>query len=103
MKQKIHPTYYDNCKVTCACGNTFITGSTLPEIKLEICSNCHPYFTGEEKFVDTLGRVERFKQKQAAQAAKKYVKKSDRKKLKEKELNRKAAKKPQSLKEVLRK
>lgn len=52
--------YFENAKVTCACGNTFTTGSTKPEIRVEICSNCHPFFTGQEKFVDTEGRVERF-------------------------------------------
>jgi len=52
--------YFDQAKVTCACGNTFTTGSTKPEIRVEICNNCHPFFTGQEKFVDTEGRVERF-------------------------------------------
>jgi large subunit ribosomal protein L31 len=66
MKAEIHPTYYD-AKVTCACGNTFVTGSTKPEIRVEICSNCHPFFTGSAKFVDTEGRVERF-QRQAKEA-----------------------------------
>ena len=80
MKTKVHPKYYDNCQVICACGNTFTTGSTLPEIKIEICSNCHPFFSGKMKYVDTLGRVERFQQKQAAAAKNKYVKKSLRKK-----------------------
>ena len=75
MKKKIHPKYYDNCKVTCVCGNSFITGSTLPEINVEICSACHPFFTGEMKFVDTMGRVEKFKQKQAKIKNRKYVKK----------------------------
>jgi large subunit ribosomal protein L31 len=60
MKSNIHPKYHHNTKVTCACGNTFETGSTLEEIQLEICSACHPFFTGEMRFVDTQGRVERF-------------------------------------------
>jgi large subunit ribosomal protein L31 len=59
MKKGIHPKYVD-CIVTCACGYTFKTRSTKPEIKLEICGNCHPYFTGKQKFVDTAGRVEKF-------------------------------------------
>jgi large subunit ribosomal protein L31 len=62
MKDKIHPKYVE-CKVTCACGNTFVTRSIKPELHLEICSNCHPYFTGKQKFVDTAGRVERFVKK----------------------------------------
>jgi large subunit ribosomal protein L31 len=63
MKDKIHPKYYDNAKVTCLCGNTFTTGSTKPEIKVEICSKCHPFYTGTQRIVDTMGRVERFKKR----------------------------------------
>lgn len=63
MKADIHPTWYSDVKVTCACGNTFTTGSTMAEIRVDICSNCHPLFTGQQKFVDTLGQVERFQQK----------------------------------------
>ncbi len=61
MKQSIHPPYYHDAQVTCSCGNTFTTGSTKKEIKVEICSACHPFFTGEMKFIDTMGRVEKFK------------------------------------------
>lgn len=63
MKANIHPKWYKNAKVTCSCGNTFTTGSTEPDIKVDICSKCHPYFTGEMKFVDRQGRVEKFKKK----------------------------------------
>ncbi len=62
MKPDIHPKYY-RATVTCACGETFETGSTKETIKVEICSKCHPFFTGKQKFVDTGGRVERFKRK----------------------------------------
>lgn len=62
MKKGIHPAYVPT-KVVCACGNTFETRSTNPEIRLEICSACHPFFTGRQKLVDTAGRVEKFKQK----------------------------------------
>jgi len=62
MKTDIHPKYY-RTKVTCACGETFETGSTSETLKVEICSKCHPFFTGKQKFVDTGGRVERFKRK----------------------------------------
>lgn len=65
MKQGIHPQWYPETKVTCACGNTFLTGSTLPEIRVDICSACHPFFTGTQKLVDTLGQVERFEKKSA--------------------------------------
>jgi large subunit ribosomal protein L31 len=63
MKAKIHPKYYDKAKVTCLCGNTFTTGSTKPEIRVEICGKCHPFYTGEQRIVDSLGRVERFKKR----------------------------------------
>ena len=62
MKKGIHPAYVPS-KVVCACGNTFETRSTIPEIRLEICAACHPFFTGRQKLVDTAGRVEKFKQK----------------------------------------
>ena len=62
MKEGIHPKYGE-ATVKCACGETFTTGSVKEEIKVEICSKCHPFFTGKQKFVDTGGRVERFKRK----------------------------------------
>ena len=65
MKAEIHPTYYSDAQVTCVCGNTFTTGSTLKEIKTDICSACHPFYTGKQKLVDTEGRVEKFKKKYA--------------------------------------
>jgi large subunit ribosomal protein L31 len=64
MKQGIHPKYM-RATVSCACGNRFETRATVPEIRLEICSNCHPFFTGKQKIVDTAGRVEKFRQKYA--------------------------------------
>ena len=64
MKTKTHPRY-QTCSVHCACGNTFETRSTLAKITVDICSNCHPFFTGKQKFVDTAGRVERFQKKYA--------------------------------------
>ena len=62
MKQDIHPNYED-CLVICACGNTFQTRSTKKEIRVEICSHCHPFFTGKQKFIDSAGRVEKFRKK----------------------------------------
>ncbi|MEK7193758.1 MAG: 50S ribosomal protein L31 [Patescibacteria group bacterium] len=61
MKKDIHPTYYPNAKVKCACGHTFTVGSTKPEIQIEICSACHPFYTGKGKLIDVAGRVEKFK------------------------------------------
>lgn len=60
MKAEIHPKYYSNARVVCSCGNTWITGSTKPEIRTDVCSACHPFFTGEQRIVDTAGQVERF-------------------------------------------
>jgi large subunit ribosomal protein L31 len=62
MKKEIHPKFFDTV-ITCACGATFETKSTQKEIRVEICSNCHPFFTGKQKFLDTAGRIERFKKK----------------------------------------
>lgn len=62
MKKGIHPEYV-TCLVKCGCGHSFETRSTVPQINVEICSNCHPFFTGQQKFVDTAGRVERFQKK----------------------------------------
>lgn len=97
MKENIHPTYHDNAKVTCACGNTFITGSTKPELSTEVCSKCHPFFTGSAKFVDTEGRVERFQRKE--KEAKTLKKTISKKKTQDKP--RRAAERPQSLKEMM--
>lgn len=60
MKANIHPEWHKDTKITCVCGNTFTCGSTLPEIRVEICSACHPFYTGTQKFVDTQGQVEKF-------------------------------------------
>ena len=62
MKKGVHPEYVE-CTVTCGCGNSFTTRSTRPELRVEICSACHPFFTGQQKYVDTAGRVERFQRK----------------------------------------
>ena len=67
MKNDIHPEYSTKVKVTCACGNSFTTGSTAKEIKIELCSKCHPFYTGKQKLVDTAGRVDKFKEKLAKQ------------------------------------
>ena len=61
MKKDIHPKYYPEAMAKCVCGHTFKIGSTKPEISVEICSACHPFYTGKEKLVDTAGRVERYK------------------------------------------
>lgn len=63
MKQDIHPKYYPDAQIHCACGNKWTTGSTMPEISVEICNNCHPFYTGKEKMLDTRGRVDRLKKR----------------------------------------
>jgi len=93
MKKNIHPVWYPQTKVSCACGASFVTGSTKPEVHVEICSQCHPFFTGEMKFVDTQGRIEKFQARQKASAS--YTKK--KKNLEEKE------ERPKSIKEMLKK
>lgn len=71
MKEEIHPTYYPDALVICACGNTWRTGSTVKEIHTDVCSNCHPFFTGEQRIVDTEGQVDRFYKK--LQARQDYI------------------------------
>ncbi len=95
MKKDIHPQVNTKTKVTCACGNTFVTMSTLPEISVEICNACHPFFTGQQKFIDTEGRIEKFekKVKVAAEKGKASKKKKGKKSGK--------SNSPTSLKEML--
>lgn len=73
MKSSTHPTYFPEAKVACACGNTFTIGSTVQELHVEICSACHPFFTGKQKLMDAAGRVDRFKKR--AQASQEVTKK----------------------------
>ena len=63
MKDKIHPDYYSDAEVVCACGHSFATGSTQKQLKVEVCSKCHPFFTGQKSIKDITGRVERFKRR----------------------------------------
>lgn len=87
MKATIHPKYNLDCQVTCACGNKFTTGSILDKIDVEVCSKCHPFFTGQQKFVDIKGRIDKFKKRVEegkiyanAKAAKTVKTKKDREK-----------------------
>ncbi|XOU95021.1 MAG: 50S ribosomal protein L31 [Candidatus Kerfeldbacteria bacterium] len=78
MKKEIHPKYHSKAKVVCACGNSFTTGSTVEEISVEICSMCHPFYTGKQKILDDRGRVDRFKklvERKAAHKSKKAKRK----------------------------
>ena len=93
MKAGIHPQYFDDCKVTCVCGAAYTTGATVAEIHVEICSKCHPFFTGEMKYIDTLGRVEKFEKRQ------KVAKEIKSKKI-ESVTEKEERKRPESLKEM---
>lgn len=95
MKVSGHPTYFPEAKVTCVCGNTFTVGSTQEVIRVELCSKCHPFYTGEQKFVDTGSRIQKFQKKQEA-ASKYKVTKS-----KKDEEKRKADQAPKTLREML--
>ncbi len=68
MKANTHPTYYATAKVLCACGNTFSVGSTKEDIRIELCDKCHPFYTGQQKLIDTSRRIEKFAEKKAKQA-----------------------------------
>ena len=92
MKPGIHPTYYSEAKITCACGNTMTLGSTKSDIHVEICNRCHPFFTGEEKYIDTEGRVERFQRRASLKSEKKLHEEKPQEERKER---------PQTLKEML--
>ena len=85
MKANIHPKYYDNAQVICACGNKFTTGSTQEEIRVELCDKCHPFYTGEQRFVDSASRIQKFQNKQniAKQYLTKKVKKQEEQKAKD--------------------
>jgi large subunit ribosomal protein L31 len=101
MKTKIHPTWHENAKVTCACGNTFTFGATFPELRVEVCSNCHPFYTGQMKYVDTAGRVDAFKTK-LSKASDKVVSKTEKRKIKKEKKIQRELERPDTL-EALRK
>lgn len=92
MKKNIHPEYYSDAKIICSCGSVLETGSTLKEMHVEICSQCHPFYTGKKKVVDTTGRVDRFKKlSERAKAAKEVAKSAKSKEAKK--VEKKAKKK----------
>ena len=99
MKAQIHPKWYPDATVVCACGNSFTTGATVPKIEVEVCSACHPFYTGQMKYVDTAGRVDSFKAKQA-KAKKKILSKAEKRRIKREKKIKAELKKPESLAEV---
>lgn len=95
MKQAIHPQFFENAQVVCVCGNKFMTGSTQEMIRVELCYSCHPFYTGEQKFVDSASRIQKFQNK--TEAAKKYQVVNKNKK----DLEKKKAESPKTLREML--
>jgi large subunit ribosomal protein L31 len=98
MKAAIHPKWFPETKVTCACGNTFTTGATVPEIHVDVCYACHPFYTGQMKFVDAAGRVDAFKNKMAG--AVKHVSKTEKRMAKKLKKLQEEAARPESLSEL---
>lgn len=99
MKKNIHPQWNPQVTVTCACGNTFVSGSTRNEIRVELCSKCHPFFTGQEKLVDTEGRIDKFRKKAAKATKIKEVAAAKQQAVQAQK--EKAAQQPKTLKEML--
>lgn len=99
MQHKIHPKWNEAAKVVCACGNTFTVGAAVDLIEVEVCSECHPFYTGQMKFLDTTGRVDSFRARQKA-ASDKVVSKADRRKLKREQRVREQMERPESLEEL---
>lgn len=95
MKAGIHPQYFENAQIVCACGNIITTGSTVQMIHVELCQKCHPFYTGEQRFVDAASRIQKFQEKQ--QIAKQY----EGKKVKKQEDQKKHDLQPRTLKEML--
>ena len=95
MKANIHPKYFESAQVTCACGNRFTVGSTQESIRVELCYKCHPFYTGEQRFVDTASRIQKFQEKQSV--ATKYQSRI----VKKKEIQKQKDTQPKTLREML--
>ncbi|MEK7525861.1 MAG: 50S ribosomal protein L31 [Patescibacteria group bacterium] len=99
MKAKIHPTWYPESKVTCACGNVFTIGAAVPSFNIEVCSACHPFYTGQMKLLDTAGRVDAFRNRMA-NSGKKIMSKTEKRKLKKDKKIQEDLARPESLSEL---
>lgn len=99
MKTTIHPKWYDDCEVTCACGNVFTIGATVAKIQVEICSKCHPFYTGQMKYIDTAGRVDAYVNKKA-KAQTERISKSEKRKLKKQRQLERELERPDTLEEL---
>lgn len=96
MKAQIHPNWYPEAVVKCACGNTFTVGASIPTITVEVCSNCHPYYTGQMKYIDTAGRVDAFRAKME-KANTKSVSKTEKRRLKREKKIEEESSRPETL------
>jgi len=99
MKAKIHPKWYPRAKIACACGNSFVAGATSEEIQVEVCSSCHPFYTGQMKYVDTAGRVDAFKSRQK-KAKKNVLSKTEKRRLKRENKIKEELEKPDTLEQL---
>ncbi len=99
MKANIHPKWYPEAKVTCACGHSFVFGATFPSLQVEICSFCHPFYTGQMKYVDTAGRVDAFRVK-LAKKSEKIISKAEKRKLKKERKIQRELERPDTLEEL---
>ena len=99
MKAQIHPKWFEEAKVVCVCGNKFTMGATMPEIAVEVCSNCHPFYTGQMKFLDAAGRVDAFRARMQKTSDKK-VSKTEKRKLKRDKKLQEELSRPETLSEL---
>ena len=99
MKTQLHPNWYKDAEVTCACGNKFTTGATVEKLQVEVCYNCHPFYTGQMKYVDTAGRVDAFMAKMS-QASGKKMSKTEKRRLKHEKKIQKELERPDTLAEL---
>lgn len=99
MRAQIHPQWYDEAIITCACGNSFKTGATFEKLQVEVCYNCHPFYTGQMKYVDTAGRVDAFIAKRS-KASNKRVSKTEKRKLKKERKIAQELQKPDTLEQL---
>jgi large subunit ribosomal protein L31 len=99
MKAQIHPKWFEDAQVTCACGNSFTMGASTPKFEVDVCYNCHPFYTGQMKYLDTAGRVDAFKTRMD-KAKSKVVSKADRRKMKRQQRIERDLERPDSLSEL---
>ena len=99
MKAQVHPKWYPEAVVSCACGNKFTVGATVPTITVDVCSNCHPYFTGQMKYIDTAGRVDAFRMKMDKKNVK-AVSKTEKRRLKRTKKQEEENQRPETLSQL---